>query len=104
MRPTEERQIVRGAMRVVLNRGVERRRWKGQCNVAFIVDGVDAIGFRVIAMPVRTRVKTSRGCVSRNVYNEVRVLIPAGCDIRDGLLINLLRPSFWSVQLNFVEN
>src|SRR5580692_1501699 len=98
MRPTEQGQVVRRAMSVVLGGRVERGRWEGQREVSLLVDGVDAFGFRVGAMPVRTRVIVPVGGLNRNLHEEVGILILARSDDRNSFFINLLGPALRSVE------
>ena len=95
---------MRRMMSVVLDRGMERRRWEGQGNVSLIIDRIDAFGFRVSAMPVGTRVKAGISRVSRNLHDEVRILLLAWSDDQDNFLINLLCPSLRSIEPHPVQH
>src|SRR5579863_4875897 len=99
MRSTEEGQIVRRMMRVILDGRMERKRREGQRDVALVVDGVDTLCFRVVSMPIRTRVEIAAGGVRGNLYDKVCVLIRARGDGQDNFFVDLLRPSLRSIEL-----
>src|SRR5579863_1428171 len=91
-------------MSVVLNSRMEWRRGKSQAKVALIIDRIDAFGFRVRAMPIRTSVEMAIGGVDRNLHDEVRILIFARSDDQYRLFINLFRPPLRSVEVNAVHD
>ena len=85
-------------MRVILDRRVERRRWEGQSNVAVVVDRIDTFRFRVRPMPIRPRIKMPVGGISRNLHDEVRVLIRARSNGEDSFFVDLLCPFLGSIE------
>src|ERR1700677_2083431 len=89
-------------MSVILNRRMKWRRWEGQSNVSLIIDCVDALCFRVSAMPIGTRVEMAFSGVIRNLHDEVRILILAGSGRQDNFFVDLLRPTLGSIEAQAV--